>query len=139
VTGAHDKAVTHHYTVHYPDHAPRKDDPHYVDFEAFRRRTKKEATCTIGERRGDFSECSLDKPMELHHAHIEFAVANAVDLRWLSVDYPGVDNPDEVGAWIETAANLQWLCVFHHRGRGGVHVTSASDYEAERYVRGLIT
>jgi hypothetical protein len=43
-----------------------------------------------------------------------------------------------VGAWVESADNLQWLCEFHHRGHGGVHIASSSDYEAERYVRGLI-
>ena len=63
---------------------------------------------------------------------------NAIDLKWLEQDYPGISDPDQVGAWVESARNLQWLCTFHHIGDGGVHVLSSSDFEAERYVRGLI-
>lgn len=138
-TPAHDGVVTHHYIVHYPDHAPRESDPHYRDFEAYRRRTKATAQCAIGQHRNDFSECSLDKPLELHHAHIEFSLQNGVDLKWLEADYPGVSDPNTVGAWVESANNLIWLCEAHHRGAGGVHVASASDFEAEKYVRSLIS
>jgi hypothetical protein len=137
-TSAHNQAETHHYTVHYPEHPPRKDDPHYRDFEAYRNRTKLTAKCAIGAHRNDFSECSLDKPLELHHAHVEFALQNGVDLAWLEKDYPGISDPLRVGAWVESADNLLWLCEFHHRGHGGVHVASASDFEAEKYVKGLI-
>ena len=136
---AHEQAEAHHYVMHYPAHPARKDDPHYVDFEAYRKRTHATAKCVIGEHRGDFSECSLDKPLELHHAHVEFSLQNGVDLAWLEKDYPGISDPSQVGAWVESAANLLWLCQFHHRGHGGVHVTSASDYEAEKYVKGLIS
>lgn len=134
---AHDQATVHKYVVHYPEHPPRDGDPHYRDFEDYRRRTKDTAQCAIGAHRGDFSECSLDKPLELHHAHVEFSLQNGVDLAWLEKDYPGISNPDEVGAWVESADNLLWLCEWHHRGHGGVHVLSASDFEAEKFVRGL--
>jgi hypothetical protein len=137
-TPAHDQNVTHRYVVHYPDHEPRESDPHYRDFNAYRRRTKNTAQCAIGLHRNDFSECSLDKPLELHHAHIEFSLQNGVDLKWLEVDYPGVSDPNTVGAWVESAANLMWLCEAHHRGAGGIHVAAASDFEAEKYVRSLI-
>lgn len=136
-TPAHDQAASHRYTVHYPAHPPRTEDPHYKDFEAFRRRTHATAKCAIGEHRNDFSECHGQ--LELHHAHVEFSLQNGVDLAWLEKDYPGISNPDEVGAWVESAENLLWLCEFHHRGHGGVHVASAADFEAEKYVRGLIT
>ena len=136
---AHDQVVAHHYTMHYPEHPARKDDPHYVDFEEYRRRTKAAAKCEVGAHRNDFSECSLDKPLELHHAHIEFSLQNGVDLQWLEADYPGISDPNSVGKWVESANNLVWLCEFHHRGHGGVHVATASDYEAEKYVKGLIS
>jgi hypothetical protein len=139
---AHDQAETHHYRVHYPPHPARADDPHYRDFNAIHRAWKADPErwqCAIGKHRGDFGECDLSKPLELHHAHVEFSLQNGVDLAWLEADYPGVSNPDEVGAWVESATNLLVLCVFHHRGHGGVHVASASDYEAEKYVRGLIS
>jgi hypothetical protein len=139
MTQAHDQHETRSYLVHYPPHPPRESDPNYVDFEAYRRKTHATAHCAVGQHRNDYTECSLDKPLELHHAHIEFALQNGVDLHWLETDYPGVSDPTQVGAWVETAANLTWLCVAHHRGHAGVHVASSSDYEAEKYVRGLIT
>lgn len=136
---AHDQAVTRKYTIHYPPHPPRTGDPHYKDFNAYHRKTHDTAQCAIGAHRGDFSECSLDKPLELHHAHVEFSLQNGVDLKWLEKDYPGISDPDSVGAWVESEANFEWLCVAHHRGHGGVHVASSSDFEAEKYVRGLIS
>jgi hypothetical protein len=86
--------------------------------------------------RNDYSECHGG--LELHHSHVEFSLQNGVDLAWLEKDYPGISDPDTVGAWVESADNLLWLCEFHHRGHGGVHVSSASDFEAEKYVKGLI-
>lgn len=142
MTDAHDQAVTHHYTMHYPEHPARSDDPHYVDFNHIHRQWKKDPEkwqCEIGKHRNDFSECDLEHPLELHHHYIEFSLQNGVELRWLEVDYPGISDPSQVGAWVESAVNLQVLCTFHHRGHGGVHVASASDYEAEKYVRGLIS
>jgi hypothetical protein len=132
---AHDQTVSHRYVIHYPEHPPRTGDPHYVDFEHYKREHKPTAKCGVGEHRNDFSECSGQ--LELHHAHVEFALQNGVELRWLEVDYPGISDPDQVGAWVESGANLVFLCEFHHRGHGGVHLVSASDYEAEKYVRGL--
>jgi hypothetical protein len=141
-TPAHAQAVTHHYTLLYPAHPERKGDPHYKSFQAYRRRTKDAAKCAIGLHRKDFSECTDPSKwpvgLELHHAHIEFALQAGVDLSWLEADYPGVSNPNTVGAWVESAANLVWLCERHHRGLDGVHVLSASDYEAIKYVRKLV-
>jgi hypothetical protein len=136
---AHLQKTTHSYWVSYPEHPARDGDPHYKDFEEFRRRTKDPAQCAIGAHRDDFSECSLDTPLELHHAHVEFSLQNGVDLAWLERDYPGISDPDAVGAWVESADNLTWLCTAHHRGHGGVHVASASDFEAAKYVRRLLS
>ena len=136
MTNAHDQKISNSYVVHYPPHEPRENDPHYKDFNAYRKRTKDTAVCAIGGARKDFSEC--DGGLELHHAHIEFSLQNGVDLKWLEIDYPGISNPEEVGAWIESAQNLEWICEKHHRGVGGIHHASASDFEAEKYVRNLI-
>ena len=138
---AHVQKFTHNYAIRYPAHPARHDDPHYVDFDHIHREWRKDPEkwqCHIGQRRGDFSECSLDKPLELHHAHIEFALLNAVELAWLERDYPGVSDPDKLGAWVESAENLLVLCEFHHRGHGGIHVASSSDYEGLKYIRGFI-
>lgn len=142
MTGAHEQAETRHYTVHYPPHPARTEDPHYKDFNHLHAQWKKDPDkwrCAVGARRSDFTECDLAKPLELHHSHVEFSLQNGVDLAWLETDYPGISNPDDVGAWVESADNLEVLCVFHHRGHGGVHVAAAADFEAEKYVRGLIS
>ena len=135
---AHLQHVTNAYVVAYPDHAPRAGDPNYADFEAYRARTKDTAKCQYGtDLGGDYSMCNGG--LELHHAHIEFALANGVDLKLLEVRYPGVSDPAQVGAWVESADNLQWLCEKHHRSHAGVHHVSASDFEAEHFVRDLIS
>ena len=152
-TPAHDQTFNHTYVIHYPEHEPRADDPHYVDFEAYHKRTRATARCTFGTRVSDFSECvdEQGKPaapltsggeqpgLQLHHGHIEFALQNEVSLSWLERDYPGVSDPTQVGAWVESAANLEWYCAGHHIGHAGVHCASSSDFEAEAYVRNLIS
>lgn len=137
VVAAHDQATTHHYLMHYPEHPPRESDPHYRDFEDYRRRTKDTARCAFAVEVGDDSGCHGG--LELHHAHVEFSLQNGVDLKHLEHLYPGISNPDEVGAWVESASNLQWLCSGHHRGHGGVHTAAAADYEASKWVKGLIS
>lgn len=137
----HVQAETHHYSVRFPAHPAREDDPHYRDFNHLHDTWKKDPEkwrCAVGLHRSDFSECDLTKPLELHHSHIEFSLQNGVDLAWLEADYPGISNPDDVGEWVESPANLEVLCVAHHRGPGGVHVAAAADFEAEKYVRRLI-
>lgn len=142
IVAAHVQPHSSHYEVHFPEHGTRQDDPHYVDFNHYHERTKHDPEiyqCAVGKRRGDFADCTLDKPLELHHTHIEWALQNEVDLAMLERQYPGVSTPDQVGAWVETAENLEWLCQFHHRGHGGAHVASASDFEGQHFVKGLIT
>ena len=136
MTAAHDQKVTHSYLVHYPAHPPRESDPHYVDFEAFRRRTHATAVCAFAAETGVTGECHGG--LELHHSHVEFSLQNGVDLAVLEKAYPGISDPTQVGAWVESAANLEWLCEWHHRGQGGKHSAAVADYEAERFVRGLI-
>ena len=136
-TPAHDQNTTHHYLMHYPPHEPREDDPHYKDFHAFRNRTKDTARCAFAVETGDDSECHGG--LELHHTHIEFSLQNGVDLARLEHLYPGISNPDKVGEWIENGENFEWLCAWHHRGHGGKHTAAAADYEASKWVRGLIS
>ena len=154
---------SHTYTVHYPPHPARTSDPHYKDFDHYHRTHGPTARCVLALRfepadaaapvlggHGGYAHrligagelvagCDLTHPIELHHAHVEFSLQNGVDLTVLEKDYPGISNPDQVGAWVESETNFEWLCAFHHRGHGGVHVSAAADFEAERYIRGLIT
>jgi hypothetical protein len=123
--------------MHYPDHEPREEDPHYRDFHHYRSTHVATAKCQFSVDRGDDdSECGGG--LELHHSHVEFSLQNAVDLALLESEYPGISNRDELGSWVESGANLVFLCARHHRGYGGVHHASASDWEAAQFVRNLI-
>ena len=148
---AHDQQTTHVYVVHFPPHPAREDDPHYKDFDAYHRKMRPTARCYVGSRVG-FGYCkdaqgqplSIDAAgqqsgLELHHAHIEFALQQGIDLAALEADYPGISDAGAVGAWVESGANFRWLCVYHHRGRGGAHTAAHSDYEGSFYVPGLIS
>jgi hypothetical protein len=137
MTAGHGQAVTHHYLMHFPEHPARTDDPHYKDFEAFRRRTEATARCQFVADTGIDTECVGG--LELHHTHIEFSLQNGVDLAVLERFYPGVSNAAEVGAWVESADNLTWYCAGHHRGHGGIHTAAAADFDAQKFVRGLIS
>lgn len=130
---AHSQKVSHSYIVNYPEHPARPADPHYVDFEHYRKTHVATAKCAYA----DTGECHGG--LELHHRIIEFSLQNGVDLSLLEKDYPGISDPTKVGAWVESEPNFEWYCSGHHRGHGGVHVASASDFEAEKYVKGLIT
>ncbi|MGH3536647.1 MAG: Hint domain-containing protein, partial [Pseudonocardiaceae bacterium] len=109
MVAAHEQATTHHYEIHYPAHPARADDPHYRDFEHFRRAHVDTARCAKAVEKGTDDECAGG--LELHHAHVEFSLQNGVDLAALEAHYPGISNPDEVGAWVESGANLVFLCV----------------------------
>ena len=139
------------YLMHYPEHPARKDDPHYADFNEYHKRNRASARCYVGTYIG-YDECkdakgeSAPAPeqgqqpgLELHHAYVEFSLQNGVDLTALEKDFPGISDPSQVGAWVETGANFMWLCAWHHRGAAGAHNATASDFAAERYVKGLIT
>ena len=146
---AHVQKSSHSYYIHFPPHPARKDDPHYVDFDHYHRKTRPTARCYVGERIG-FGDCrdaqghpcpppdSGEQPgLELHHAIVEFSLQNGVSLTALEVDFPGISDPDQVGAWVESDVNFRWLCVWHHRGMGGAHTLTHSDWQAGQYVPGL--
>ncbi len=149
---AHQQGEMHRYVMHFPPHPARTSDPHYVDFNHYHRTHRATARCFIGEYVG-FDECldaqghpcpvpatGGEQPgLELHHAHVEFSLQNGVNLAALEKDFPGISDPSQVGAWVESDQNFRWLCAFHHRGPAGAHTASHSDWEALRYVRGLIS
>lgn len=146
----HTQVKTSRYLMHYPEHPARADDPHYVDFEAYHKKNRPAARCYIGEYIG-FDECkdaqgnqsAIEKDfqsgLELHHSQIEFSLQNEIDLSALEKDYPGISDPSQVGAWVESGANFMWLCAWHHRGASGAHTATASDWQASKFVQGLIS
>ncbi len=149
---AHSTPQTHRYLLHFPEHPARKDDPHYRDFDHYHRTHRASARCYIGERTG-YDDCrdahgdpcppparTGEQPgLELHHAHVEFSLQNGIDLAALEHDYPGISDPSQVGAWVESGTNFRWLCAWHHRGAAGAHTASHSDWEALQYVPALIS
>jgi hypothetical protein len=139
---AHEQAFTHRYVVKYPAHDPRAHDPHRHDFLEWKQRRKDAGTwhCdfAMDHRGGDMSECDTGHPLEAHHKVVELAMMNEIDFALLEADFPGI-SAQSVGQWIDGDRNLTLLCVAHHRGPGGVHTASFSDYGSEFYVRGLIS
>ena len=125
---AHDQRVSHHYSLHYPQHEPRQGDPHYHLFEAYKRRHKAAARCHVGERIGE-QHCAGG--LELHHAHLEFADINGVLLEAIEHDYPAIHDQESLDVWAESEPNFRWLCERHHRSvQAGVHSLAHSDWEA---------
>ncbi len=141
IVPAHIQKVTHSYFLSFPAHLPRAEDPHYRAFNALRKKLKDTPAwvCAMGAQRGDFSDCDLGHPLELHHSVIEFALTNEVDLAAIGHDFPQITDEEELAVFAESTLNVQVLCLYHHRGHGGIHVAAYADYEAEKYVRGLIT
>lgn len=138
VTPAHDQHQTASYDAHYPDHAPREGDPHYHLFNAYHRKHRATARCWVGERIG-FEHCA-PPPLELHHAHLEFAVQNAATWEAVAKDYPAVTDVESLDAWVESEPNFRWLCAHHHRSpQAGAHHVSHSDWEAGAYSATFLT
>lgn len=133
---AHDQAEGHKYVVHYPEHLPRREDPHFRAFQAYHRATASTAKCFIGSRVG-FDACAGG--LELHHAHVEFSLANGISIDAIQIDFPELDTDEEIQEWVESDGNFRWLCVFHHRGHAGAHTASHADWEAGQYVKALIS
>ena len=142
LVAAHRQTFTHHYTVRYPAHDPRACDPHRHDFLEWKRRRKDSGTWNcdfaMGHRGGDPAECDLSRPLEAHHKLVELAMMNEVDFALLEADFPGI-SAQSIGEWIDSDVNLTLLCVAHHRGPGGVHTASFSDFGSEYFVRDLIS
>lgn len=137
----HSQIVSHTYKITFPEHSPRSEDPHYAAFETFKRKMKNtpDWVCAYGKRFNDFSHCANDKPLEIHHKIIEFAIQNEVDLHTLQIDFPEVQTQEELDRFVESDQNFEILCQFHHRGHGGKHTASYADYEASLFVDSLIT
>ncbi len=137
VTAAHDQRFVNAYIVAYHAHEPRADDPHAIDFEEWKRRQRAAGKwrCGWAARIDDDSQCSLDKPLEGHHAEIELALLNNVSFAALEHAFPGISDPTQVGAWIDSDPNLILYCEKHHRAAGaGVHVVDSAMYESSHFL-----
>lgn len=117
-TPAHKQIEVFHLEYNYPEHEPRETDPHYHLFNEARKRLEKlgRLECWI-----DNEDCAGG--IELHHAQVEFALANDVDVQLFDHLYPELHCTDdeEFLAFVESEGNLLPLCVQHHRGLLGIH------------------
>ena len=126
-TPTHDQHETIRLLRHYPEHEPRAADPNYPAFEHIRSRLKAQGLlrCAVGNE-----DCAGG--IQLHHAHVEFAYLNAVDVTALDVVL-GLDLTDEdLAAWVESPGNLEPLCQAHHVGILGVHCIPSADWDVVR-------
>jgi len=118
LVAAHTQMQTLHLAVHIEEHAPREADPHYRLFEQAKARLKRQGlwACVVGD------ELCAGGP-ELHHSVVEFSQITAADPdkvgRMLGLHF--ADDAD-FQRWVESAANLEVLCVNHHRSHYGVHL-----------------
>lgn len=126
-TPAHEQALNLHLVLFYPPHEPRRSDPHYKFFNAAKRRMKAK-----GLLRCAIPGCTFPGPIELHHAKVEFALQNGVDLALFNEEY-GLHLDDEgFLRYIEEEGNLEPLCPTHHRGALGVHCQPEPQWVALR-------
>jgi hypothetical protein len=131
VTAAHDQRTTIHILAHVPEHEPREDEPHYHLFNQAKARLKRQGLwkCAIAD---DLCGGQL----ELHHSHVEFSQANAVDPHRIEQALGlHFDDDEAFQQWIESPGNLEVLCVNHHRTHYGVHVIPSALWETLRWHR----
>lgn len=151
-TPAHGQQFTERFTIAYPEHSPRQDDPNYVDFEHYHRLNRAAARCGKGLQMGTFDECrdAQGKPapapetgeqpgLELHHRWVEFALQNGINLERFEHKFPGISDPVNVGDWVESDPNFEWLCAWHHRGHAGAHTLPVSLWHSEDLVADLVS
>jgi hypothetical protein len=131
MTAEHDQPLTLHILTHIPEHAPRQGDPHYNLFEQAKARIKKQGLwqCAIND---DLCGGQL----ELHHSHVEFSQANAVDPNKIAAAFGlHFETDEDFQQWIESPGNLEVLCANHHRTHYGVHVIPSALWETLRWHR----
>lgn len=137
-TPAHTQSTTLHVAEWYPAHGPRESDPHYHLFHEAHARLLKagKLVCWVCGKDGAAS----GKPIELHHAKVEFALANGIDLPRFEAAFPELEpiihgDEDAFLSWIEGEGNLLCLCKLHHTGVEGIHNLPYPIWECLRYWR----
>lgn len=129
LTPAHSMIV--HLTIieYYPSHEPRENDSHYPLFNAARKRLKKAGKLICWR-------CGTTENIQLHHALVEFALANGVDIEKFGHLYPELltEISDEAfAALVESEGNLMPLCQPCHTGEQGIHVLPYPAWIAGRF------
>ena len=121
----HRQKSTATWWAYYPAHEPRADDPHKSLFEAARK-------AMIDSGQGCW-RCADRRNLEAHHAILEFAVLNGIDLRKLTKDFPSIVDTESLYAWAAGPGNLEILCRECHRGQCGIHSVPWPAWSWQRY------
>lgn len=131
VTPAHTAKETESFLYTFPAHEPRESDPHYHAFNAARRRLEK-----LGALKCWIDNADCQGAIELHHAIVEFSLAQIVDVAHFEKLYPEfkIDDDEKFLTWINAEANLLPLCVQHHRGVIGVHSIHYPAWVVQRFM-----
>ena len=111
-----------------PAHEPRKASPEYTKTHHHLVVELDEACWICGIRH------STGGAMETHHAHLEWAAANGVDLPAIMADWPAVTDEASLRTWLDSEGNMLVLCDAHHRGQHtGIHEVSYPAWLLQRY------
>lgn len=139
ITAAHTTTQTIHTVIAYPEHTARVKDKYQAEFDAAERRLKKLGLykcvvcgCVPGQIGWDGAKVTI----ELHHDKVEFSLENTIDLDKASEAFgQHFESDDDFAQWIDSPANLEPLCTYHHRGGEGIHVTSGPLWGVLRIVK----
>jgi catechol 2,3-dioxygenase-like lactoylglutathione lyase family enzyme len=128
MTAAHTTKETLSVSFYFPEHEPRESDPHYHLFNAARARLKRLGKLACWR-------CGATERIELHHALVEFSLANGVDVARFAALYPEfhVENDEDFLAFCESEGNLLALCRECHRGSQGIHSVVYSAWVVGRF------
>jgi hypothetical protein len=123
---AHPVSRTLHETVYTPAHPQRGSST--PEFQASKDALEKESpTCYICGRTAEESGA----PLEGHHVHLEWSLANSADLAKIQAEYP---NATDIAEWMDSVDNLLLLCARCHRSPlYGVHMVTMPAWIAQRY------
>jgi len=127
---AHDEARTIRFIERWPEHEPRKGDPHYKYFVKARARMDK-----LGLLRCNVISDYHFGGIQVHHSRIEFAHIDNVDVAKFNELYGLHLGDEDFQIYVESEGNLEALCQLHHTGQEGVHALPEPEWNALRVAK----
>jgi hypothetical protein len=124
----HTQPETIHFSINYPDHAPRTES---ALFRATKHHLVKvlDTPCWV---------CGTKEGREVHHFHIEWADSEGVDWEKMRALHPAFDwsTFKEPADFVDSEYNMRVLCERHHRGiNHGIHMLPYPIWIAQKVMR----
>lgn len=117
-------------SVWYPDHDPRTQSAEYKKVHHHLVYELDEPCWVCGVRQ---SQLPAGQHMETHHWHVEWALANRIDIDAIVRDFP---DAKDFRHWLDSEGNMLVLCSEHHRhGLAGIHEITYPAWVAQRWLR----